>query len=150
MNRIKKFITILVFLMGTLAFYGQNKFDKDKIKALKVAYITEHLELTSKEAQVFWPIYNKYEDQMNALREKEWGEIRRKMRDMDSLSEKEASDLLTSYISLKGDQQKLDKDLYAQLSKALSAKKTFLLIKTEDDFKRQLIKQFRHNHEEKN
>jgi hypothetical protein len=136
--------------MGTLAFYGQNKFDKDKIKALKVAYITEHLELTSKEAQVFWPIYNKYEDQMNALREKEWGEIRRKMRDMDSLSEKEASDLLTSYISLKGDQQKLDKDLYAQLSKALSAKKTFLLIKTEDDFKRQLIKQFRHNHEEKN
>ncbi len=150
MNRIKKFITILVFLMGTLAFYGQNKFDKDKIKALKVAYITEHLELTSKEAQVFWPIYNKYEDQMNALREKEWGEIRRKMRDMDSLSEKEASDLLTSYISLKGDQQKLDKGLYAQLSKALSAKKTFLLIKTEDDFKRQLIKQFRHNHEEKN
>lgn len=150
MNRIKKFITILVFLMGTLAFYGQNKFDKDKIKALKVAYITEHLELTSKEAQVFWPIYNKYEDQMNALREKEWGEIRRKMRDMDSLSEKEASDLLTSYISLKGDQQKLDKDLYAQLSKALSAKKTFLLIKTEDDFKRQLIKQFRHNHEDKN
>lgn len=136
--------------MGTLAFYGQNKFDKDKIKALKVAYITEHLELTSKEAQVFWPIYNKYEDQMNALREKEWGEIRRKMRDMDSLSEKEASDLLTSYISLKGDQQKLDKDLYAQLSKALSAKKTFLLIKTEDDFKRQLIKQFRHNHEDKN
>ena len=69
---------------------------------------------------------------------------------MDSLSEKEASDLLTSYINLKGDQQKLDKDLYAQLSKALSAKKTFLLIKTEDDFKRQLIKQFRHGHEDKN
>lgn len=150
MNRTKRIVTIAIFLLGTLTFYGQNKFDKDKIKALKVAYITEHLDLTSKEAEIFWPIYNKYEDQMNALREKEWGEIRRKMRDMDSLSEKEASDLLTSYINLKGDQQKLDKDLYAQLSKALSAKKTFLLIKTEDDFKRQLIKQFRHGHEDKN
>jgi len=150
MNRVKKFIVVAIFLMGTLSFYGQNKYDKDKIKALKVAYITEHLNLTSKEAQIFWPIYNKYEDQTNVLRDREWGKIRRKMKDMDNLSEKEASDLLACFVNLKDDQQKLDKDLYSQLSKALSAKKTFLLIKTEDDFKRQLIKQFRHNHEDKN
>lgn len=150
MNSIKKIVFIAVFLMGTLTFYGQNKFDKDKIKALKVAYITEHLNLTSKEAQIFWPIYNQYEDKMNVLREQEWGQIRKKMRDIDNLSEKEASELLTSFVNLKDDQQKLDKGLYAQLSKALSAKKTFLLIKTEDDFKRQLIRQYRHNHEDKN
>lgn len=150
MNSAKKIVFIAIFLMGTLTFYGQNKFDKDKIKALKVAYITEHLNLTSKEAQTFWPIYNQYQDKMNVLREKEWGEIRKKMRDIDSLSEKEASELLTSFVNLKDDQQKLDKGLYAQLSKALSAKKTFLLIKTEDDFKRQLIKQYRHSHEDKN
>ncbi len=134
MNSAKKIVFIAIFLMGTL----------------KVAYITEHLNLTSKEAQTFWPIYNQYQDKMNVLREKEWGEIRKKMRDIDSLSEKEASELLTSFVNLKDDQQKLDKGLYAQLSKALSAKKTFLLIKTEDDFKRQLIKQYRHSHEDKN
>ncbi|MCG2461000.1 hypothetical protein K8352_09595 [Flavobacteriaceae bacterium F89] len=150
MNKTKRIVTIAIFLLGTLTFYGQNKFNKDKIKALKVAYITDHLDLTSKEAQIFWPIYNEYEDQMNALREKEWGEIRRKMRDMGSLSEKEASELLLSYINLKGDQQRLEKDLYAKLSKALTAKKTFLLIKTEDDFKRQLIKQFRRSRDDKN
>mgnify|MGYP003543622097 CR=1 FL=1 len=56
MNRTKRIVTIAIFLLGTLTFYGQNKFDKDKIKALKVAYITEHLDLTSKEAEIFWPI----------------------------------------------------------------------------------------------
>ncbi len=32
-----------------------------KMKSMKVAFITEHLELTAAEAEKFWPVYNEYE-----------------------------------------------------------------------------------------
>lgn len=44
-----------------------DKSFKDKVEATKVAYFTERLELTPEEAQVFWPIYNKWwKDKMDA------------------------------------------------------------------------------------
>ena len=39
------------------------------IKALKVAHITEKLDLTEKEAQQFWPIYNAYDEKMGTLKQ---------------------------------------------------------------------------------
>lgn len=33
----------------------------EKVQALKIAFITQKLELTTDEAQKFWPVYNRYE-----------------------------------------------------------------------------------------
>ena len=38
-----------------------GKFDFEKFKAEKIAYITNALSLTPKEAEVFWPVYNEFE-----------------------------------------------------------------------------------------
>ena len=40
----------------------------EKIEALKVAYITQQLNLTPEEAQRFWPIYNAYKNELTTLR----------------------------------------------------------------------------------
>ena len=66
----KKFILILVFFTGT--FLGANAQEDEarkaeKIEALKIAFITQKLELTSDEAQKFWPIYSQYENDMKQL-----------------------------------------------------------------------------------
>ncbi len=39
----------------------------DKIQALKIAFITQKLELTAAEAQKFWPVYGQYENDMKKL-----------------------------------------------------------------------------------
>lgn len=36
----------------------------EKVQALKIAFITQKLELTSDEAQRFWPVYNRYEAEL--------------------------------------------------------------------------------------
>lgn len=52
----KTTIKIVLFLFVTTFTFGQTPQEKkDKIKALKVAYITEKLDLTTEEAQKFWP-----------------------------------------------------------------------------------------------
>jgi len=45
--------------------------DQKKIQAMEVAYITKELNLSPEEAQKFWPVFNKYrEDVKGVLRNK--------------------------------------------------------------------------------
>jgi len=142
MNNYKK-IVLVAFMLVTTIFYGQNKPDWDKIKSLKIAFLTERLNLNSKEAQAFWPVYNEYEAKRDELREKGHTQIRSKLRDSENLSENEASRLLEQYITYEEEEETLDKNFLTRIAQLISSKKTLLLLRSEEDFKRQLIKQYR-------
>lgn len=139
-----KYIIVLCMLFTTLSF-GQHKRDWEKIKSLKVAYITEKLALDSKEAQEFWPIYNEYEEKRHALSRKDHTQIKDKLKNSDALTEKEAKKMLALKISIEEEEEELDKAFLLEVSKVTSAKKALLLLKAEEDFKRNLIKQYRQN-----
>lgn len=142
MNKTKTMMLVACLLVSSL-FYGQRRPDGDKIKALKVAFITERLSLTSSEAQSFWPIYNEHEQKMEAFRGKERSDIRDKLKDISAISDKEAEGLLTQLLALEKGKQEEQLTFVAKLRKVVSAKKMLLLLKSEEDFKRQLIKQYR-------
>lgn len=64
--KMKQFILILIFFFGSfsviIAQKTESKENKhEKIQALKIAFITQKLELTTDEAQKFWPLFNRYE-----------------------------------------------------------------------------------------
>ncbi|MDL2142813.1 MULTISPECIES: hypothetical protein [Flavobacterium] len=145
--KIKNILPILLFFI-TFSFYAQNdKTDekREKIKAYKVSFLTTELELTSTEAEKFWPIYNTYDDKQYELRHEKMKMYLRKLDDdnISTMSEKEAASLLSQMESA-------DKELYtlrdkynSNLKKILSAKKILKLKKSEDDFNRKLLKQYR-------
>ena len=55
----KPIIITSIFLFCVLSIFGQvKKESKEKIRTLKIAYISNQLNLTSNEAEKFWPIYN--------------------------------------------------------------------------------------------
>ena len=65
----KTFLLVLALLTGStlwsFAQDGQEKPNKgERVEALKIAYLTKKLNLSAEEAQKFWPIYNKYIDDM--------------------------------------------------------------------------------------
>ena len=145
----KKHIVFICLFMLSFCFssYGQKEDNNwEKIKALKVAFITEKLELGSKDAQKFWPIYNTYEEKRNELRTQKFNEVFLKIKDLDQLSEKEASSLLKKYIDIEEKEEILDKEFLEKLSEVVSSKKAFLLLKAEEDFKRNLIREYRQKH----
>ena len=72
----KKIPILIVFLVGTFWLQAQGPV-RDRIKTLKVAFITERVGLTSKEAQQFWPIYNEHEDVLENIRRRERAERER-------------------------------------------------------------------------
>lgn len=145
--KIKNILPILLFLVS-LSFYGQNDKDdekREKIKAYKVSFLTTELELTSTEAEKFWPIYNAYDDKQFELRHEKMKTYMRKLKDdnVNSLSEKEAAALLSQIESTDKELYFLREKYMSNLRKVLSAKKILKLKKSEDDFNRKLLKQYK-------
>lgn len=136
-------LATLLFLAATLSLSSQERQDWDKIKSLKIAFITERLNLTPKEAQSFWPIYNEHQSKRESLFREERFEIGSEIKNLDALSDTKADELLGRMQRLEEEKFKLEKSYIEKISKTISAKKTILLMRSEEDFKRQLIKQYR-------
>jgi hypothetical protein len=57
-------ICIPSFLM---AQGGENKENREnRLRSLEIAYLTREVNITPEEAQKFWPVYNKYADEMRS------------------------------------------------------------------------------------
>ena len=130
-----------MLFLTVVSVSGQGRPGMDKIKSLKVAFITEQVGLTSKEATMFWPVYNEHEEALSQIRRKERVEIRSKMADFENLSENEASKLLDQFIELEREKQELNIVFLSNIRDVISPKKTFLLIKAEEDFRKRLLRQ---------
>jgi hypothetical protein len=65
----KKYLLIILAIFGSFSFVmAQNGNGREKIQALKVAFITQKLHLTPGEAEKFWPVYNQYDSEIMQLR----------------------------------------------------------------------------------
>ncbi|WP_310994129.1 hypothetical protein [Aequorivita marina] len=143
----KKLLIILLF--STLSLQAQQK-KHEKIKALKTAYITEKLDLTSSEAEKFWPVYNRFSEKLHTLKVREHKEIYRKLRDgIETLSDAEANKLIDENQSIETSEMELRQQMTDQLRKVISPKKIILLKKAEHDFKRKLLQKYRHGKEKR-
>ena len=136
---------IIFLLVASLSFSQGFKEKREKVKALKVAYITEQLELTTDEAQKFWPIYNAFDENQAELRHEKMRSIldRFKPGNVEKLSEKDASNSLAQMEKIEEDLFNLKKKFIKDLQGVISAKKIIKLKKAEEDFNRELLKQMR-------
>lgn len=140
-----RYILPILFLISTFTFSQDFKEKKEKIKALKVAFLTEKLELTTDEAQKFWPIYNAFDDKQFELRHNKKRAFNGRLNDENiaKLTESEAKSLITEIEATEEEMHNLKKKFIFDLQKVLPAKKIILLRKSEDEFNRKLLKQFR-------
>lgn len=144
---IKKIITLLL-LLTSFIFYAQDRGMKDKkeqIKALKVAFLTTELDLTTREAEKFWPIYNTFDDNQFEIRHQKMRAFKNRMNNsaLDGMSEKEANALLSQMESADEELFLLRKKFTKNLREVLPAVKIIKLRKSEEDFNRKLLHQYR-------
>ncbi|MEY4084248.1 MAG: hypothetical protein RL074_35 [Bacteroidota bacterium] len=145
--KLLKILPILV-LFSSLNFYAQGEKMKEKreqIRTMKVAFLTTELDLTSAEAEKFWPVYNAFEDKQFELRHQKMGAFIKKIKDgsVNQMTEKEASTFLNQMESNDEEIFMLRKKLTATLRNILPASKILKLKKSEEDFNRKLLHQYR-------
>jgi len=134
----KKYIYLLVIVasisLNAMAQKGE------RLEAMKIGFITERLNLNSDEAKVFWPVYNKFTDDMKKLRQSSKGKISEEMANMPTMTDAEAEKVLNDMVNFKIQEADLLKKYATEFKKVLPVKKVVLLFKAENDFKRELLK----------
>ncbi len=135
---------VVIFLMFTaLAGFAQNG-KHDKVEALKISFITQKINLTTQEAQSFWPVYNEYSDKIKFARRtfrQQYGAI------SEFKTDKEAEDYLSAELKLKQTELDLNKEYTEKFKKILGNKKTGLLRLAEEEFKKEIIKTIKGNND---
>jgi len=118
---------------------------KEQIKALKVAFITNELALTSDEAIKFWPLFNAFEEKQQEIKKQKLKGYLKRVDDgsFDNLSEKEATTMLAQMESTEDELYQLKKKFISNLKGIISPIKILKLKKAEENFNRKLLQQYR-------
>ena len=135
----KKILILLPVFFIFLSINAQKakEFDIEKIKSQKVAFLTEKMDLTVKEAQVFWPVYNECQKKLDVLFSEEY-KIFKSLKTED-LKEKEITSLTDRLYDIRAEKMQINREYYEKYKSILSAKKLSALIIAEKGFKKHLI-----------
>jgi hypothetical protein len=137
----KGLLGLIMFLTMSTDLIAQDRREHyQRIEAIKVAFITKKLDLTTEEAQKFWPVYNNYQKELMVLMRK-----RREDRQKTDIDPNDKINLDLSYESKMLELKKKYKKIYL---KAIPAEKVLLLYHAEREFREHLIKQLNHRRKE--
>lgn len=141
-----KLLLIILFLFSIHSFsQPKDKEKREKIRSLKVGFLTTELSLTPDEAAVFWPLYNAFDNKQNEIRSKKTKSLIDRMDDeaFAKMSEKEAFALLAQSESYDEDLFQNRRKFISSLKGVISPIKIIKLKKAEDNFNKKLLQQYR-------
>ena len=144
-----QFILLIIFLSIGINANSQPHEKMKKIKALKIGFITESLELTPDEATEFWPIYNLHQDKIHQLYHQN-RRLRHSMKGdqyFEDLTDKDAENILNDLLKMNKIIEQEKSTMFEKLKTILPAKKLLKLYKVENDFNRKMLEQYRKHRE---
>jgi len=144
MKRIFNILLLSVILVTCVA--AQQRSDQqndDHIRSLRIAHITDRLQLTPEESEKFWPIYNEYKTKSDQRRSKYY-----EYRNVEAKSDQEADELIDKMLALDQKRMKAKANLFEDLRTAISPLKIIKLSKAEHEFKKEILKRIK-QHEDK-
>jgi hypothetical protein len=106
---------------------------------MKVGFITDRLNLTPEEAKVFWPVYNKYQDELEIVRKSRRENLINAKMNFDEMTDKEVDKAIEAEIASRQNELDLLKKYHPQFRQVLPIKKVAKLYRAEEDFKRKLL-----------
>lgn len=123
---------------------------RERVEAMKVGFLTQRLNLNAEEAKVFWPVYNHYQDELEALRKSRRENLSNTKMNFDELSDKDVEKAVDSELGFRQSELDLLKKYHTQFKQVLPIKKVAKLYRAEEDFKRELLDRIRENRMERN
>uniref|UniRef100_UPI00404B8FC2 hypothetical protein n=1 Tax=Daejeonella sp. TaxID=2805397 RepID=UPI00404B8FC2 len=133
---------IFCLTLNVSLFAQHHRESNEQIEVIKIAFITNKLDLTTQQAQKFWPVYNNYQKELMELIKN-----RREDRQKADIAPNDKINADLAYESKMLDLKKKYKKFY---SKAIPSEKILLLYQAEREFREHLIKQLNHRRKSTN
>jgi len=146
MRTMQLFFAVGLILMTLQVQVNAQDESFDRMKSIKIAYITERLGLTPQEAEVFWPVYNDFENHKGEIHHNRRKLTEDFMKNQENLSDAEVIKMLDEYTKY----NKAESELLIQIDKKfreiLPPAKVMKLNIAEVQFRNYLINKFREQH----
>lgn len=114
---------------------------KEKIEAMRIGFITQKLDLTSDEAQEFWPVYNDFQKKKDEMQKKKREDKRNMKANLDSLTEKQIESMVDAEMIFRQKSLDLEKEYHGKFKSVLPIKKVAKLYRAEEQFTHRLLDQ---------
>lgn len=123
---------------------------RERVEAMKIGFLTERLDLSPDEAKVFWPTYNKYQDELETLRKSRRDNLVNARQNFEEMSDSEVAKTVDAELQFRQSELDIIRKYDPQFRKVLPIKKVARLYKAEEDFKRKLLEMLQERREGKN
>lgn len=149
-GKMKKVYLLLWCLLGVTALAAQSAFEEeeeisstvlDRVQAQRVAFITEKLDITSKEAEKFWPLFNEYEREERQIRSR----YQENQKRLVNMSDQEARDFILSRLDMEQELLDLKRRYFQRFAEVIAPRKLAGFNRADREFKRMLLNRIRAN-----
>ena len=96
---------------------------REKIRADKKLFLATNMELTASEAKGFWPLYDRYQKDMENLGERTLALIRNYAMNFENMSDEAAKKMLDEWLALEMERQKIREAYLPKFREVLPDKK---------------------------
>lgn len=141
-------MTFAVFAILMPGAYSQHDFHhckkREQIKAQKVAFITEKLDLTVEEAQKFWPVYNALNDKLEEIDIEKRTLAQKYEENKETLTDNEVTEIYLKLVELETKEIKLNTEFRKEMKNIISIRKMMELHMAERMFKHELLNKIKY------
>jgi Spy/CpxP family protein refolding chaperone len=140
MGRMKQLwlISFLFIGMGTVVAQPSEK-EMERLHSLKIAFLTDKLDLKPDQAQKFWPVHNEYEKQLRDFQEKR-RDILMGIR-KGELTDDQIEENIKQSFDIEEKTVKLKREYHNKFSSILDVHQLAELYVAEQEFQRRVIKE---------
>lgn len=96
---------------------------KEKIQVDKKLFVAANMNLTEKEAKAFWPVYENYQKELNAVNERAIKNVGEYAANWDKMTDEKAKKVVTDYLAIENDRLKARQSFLPKFAKVLPYKK---------------------------
>ena len=132
-------LLLLILLTFPVSKINAQNTSLEKLNAFKIGFFTRRLDLTTAEAEKFWPAYNEYQDKRNSILLEKASVIRNYTRNKGSLTDKQVTEMGDRIMNLISDESTLAVDFHKKLKEILSPGKVILFYQVENQYKAALL-----------
>jgi hypothetical protein len=130
----KKSLLVLLMLLP-LVVIAQDKYIellRTNLKAERVALITEAMELTEKESDIFWPIYRDYDYERTKLADTRIAILKDYAANYGDLTDEKAQDIIYRVFDNERDLLDLEEKYFVRMRRELSARTAARFLQVEN------------------
>jgi hypothetical protein len=141
------FILLMMLVVPAVKSMAQNT-NLEKLNNYKIGFFTKKLNLTSQEAEKFWPVYNEYQVQRNQIQLEKMKINRTFNQNESSLSDKQLEEMGDRYVDLLVQESGLAVTFHKKLKTVLTPAKVIMYYQAENQYKVQLLNELQNQRQQ--